>query len=121
MRAHALLLALGGGGTAWIVHLSAAYALVALGCPRGWPGLGWLLAGLTLACVSAAVAVGVFAVRRRREARPPQRTGAATEARGLLFAVGALLAGLFALAMLGGAMAALALPPCQGGAIGGGA
>jgi hypothetical protein len=117
VREGRVFLALVGGGAAWILHLCAAYVLVALGCPRGWPGLGWLLAALTLACASAALGVGLVAVRRRRQARADDTA----EVRRLLLGVGALLAGLFALAIVGGGMAALVLPPCQGVAIGGGA
>jgi hypothetical protein len=118
MRDRAVLVAVAGSGTAWIVHFGAAYVVVALGCPRGWPALGWLLAALTVVCASAALAVGVFAFRRRRRAA---RGNAAGEAQRLLFAVGILLAALFALAVVAGGVAVVALPPCQPVAIGGAA
>jgi hypothetical protein len=113
MRHGTVLLALTGGGTAWLVHLGGAYVLVALGCPRGWPALGWQLAGLTVMCATVAVAIGVLSVRRRR----PLPHNA--EAPRLLLGVGALLAGLFALLVLGGGLAAVVLPPCRGVGIGG--
>lgn len=113
MRHGIVLLALLGGGSTWLVHLGGAYTLVAVGCARGWPALGWQFAGLTLLCAGAAVAVGVLAVRRRRRLR------ADDEARRLLLGVGALLAGLFTLLVIGGGVAAVVLPPCRGLAIGG--
>ncbi|MGH7277348.1 MAG: hypothetical protein ACREJG_01520, partial [Candidatus Rokuibacteriota bacterium] len=54
-------IALGAAGVAWALHLAASYFLVAIGCPRDWPGLGWLLALATLACAMAAAASGVLA------------------------------------------------------------
>jgi len=114
-----VLLALTGSGTAWLIHLSAAYTLIALGCPRGWPALGWQLTGLTVACATATAAIGVAALRRRRHLRDRMHLDPGADARRLLLGVAGLLAGLFTLLVVGGGVAALAWPPCHGAAIGG--
>jgi hypothetical protein len=119
MRDGMLLLALTGGGAAWIIHLGAAYTLIALGCPRRWPALGLQLSALTLACAMAAVATGVVALRRRRHLRDSANPGPGAETRRLLLGVGGVLAGLFALLVISGGVTALAWPPCHGVAIGG--
>jgi hypothetical protein len=112
MRPHAaaVLFALAGGGAAWALHLFAAYFVVAIGCARGWPAPGWLLAGITVIFAAAAASVAVVARRARRRARGADDSA---EARRLLHTVGMLLGGLFAVMILVGGLTALALPPCQ--------
>jgi hypothetical protein len=107
-------LAIGGGGIAWTVHLFAGYVLVALGCPRAWP-LGSMLAAATVLTAGMSLAIGVMSVRRWR--RVPVNVD--DDAAALLYGAGAMLAGLFTVAILLGGVAALILPPCRGVAIGG--
>lgn len=109
-------LALVGGGIAWTVHLSAGYFLVSVGCPRSWP-LGWTLAVVTVLAAGASLAVGMTSLRGWRRAPEADRDDPTT--RRLFFAAGALLAGLFTVAILLGGLAAVILSPCRGVAIGG--
>src|SRR5262245_18489715 len=111
MRGRSLLLALVGGGAVWTIHLFASYFLAAIGCPRGWAALGWLVGILTAVCAAAAVAVALAGRRRMRRARPA-RDGEATEAQRLLLTVGIVLGALFAIMIVAGGVAAVALSPC---------
>jgi len=115
MRGAPLVLALAGGGTAWMLHLFAGYFLVSLGCPRGWPALGWTLITVTGVCAASALAVAVVAWRERRRADPGREDGGTSR---LLLSVAALLATLFAIMIVLGGLAVAALPPCQA-AVGG--
>ena len=119
MRDVIVLLALTGGGIAWLLHLSAAYALVAVGCPRGWPAPGWQIGGLTGLCASLAVAVCALALRRRRRLQRLPDTDPGWQAQRLMLGVGSVLAVLFGIAVMLGGVVALVVPPCQGVAIGG--
>jgi hypothetical protein len=111
-----LVLGLLGGGAAWIVHLSASYFLVALGCPRGWPALGVLLGVVTLAGVGGAVAAGMAARRGGRvgPARAVADEPDPGEPARFVAGVGVLLAGLFAFMILVAGVAPLILSPCVG-------
>jgi hypothetical protein len=103
-----VLLALAGGGTAWMLHLAAAYFLVSIGCARGWPALGSALATSTAACATAALVVAVIAWRARR------RTGrGGAEASRFLLGVGVSLSVLFAVMIVLGGLTVVALPPCR--------
>jgi hypothetical protein len=115
MRGAPLLLALAGGGSAWMLHLLAGYFLVSLGCPRGWPALGGTLAVVTGVCAAGALAVAALALRRR--ARIPRGHADGETAR-LLLNVAVLLSALFAAMIVLGGVTVAALPPCQA-AVGG--
>jgi hypothetical protein len=106
-------IAITGGGIAWAAHLFTGYFLVALGCPRSWP-VDVMLAVVTVTTASVALGIGVAGVRGWRGAK--RHDG--PDARTLMFAAGALLAGLFALGIVLGGVAALILSPCRGAAIG---
>jgi hypothetical protein len=107
-------LAVGGAGVAWTVHLFAGYFLVALGCPRAW-AVGWMIALVTALTAGVSLATAVMSVRGWRRGRRRDDAGAAT----LLYGAGALLAGLFTVAIVLGGMAAVILSPCQSVGIGG--
>ena len=115
MRGAPLLLALAGGGSAWMLHLLAGYFLVSLGCPRGWPALGGTLALVTGLCAASALAVAALALHHRR--RLP-RGGGDGESPRLLLNVAVLLSALFAVMIVLGGVTVAALPPCQA-AVGG--
>jgi hypothetical protein len=115
MRGAPLLLALAGGGSAWILHLLAGYFLVSLGCPRGWPALGGTLAAVTGVCAAGALAVAGLALRER--GRIPRGRADGETAR-LLLGVAVLLGALFAVMIVLGGVTVAALPPCQA-AVGG--
>jgi hypothetical protein len=106
MHTRPVFLALAGGGTTWMLHLSAAYFIVSIGCARGWPGLGFALAMTTVACAMGALAIAVIAWRARRRARR-------AEASRFLLGVGASLSVLFAVMIVLGGLTVVALPPCQ--------
>jgi hypothetical protein len=110
-----LALGLLGGGSAWILHLSASYFLVALGCPRGWPALGALLGVVTLVGAAGAVAAGVAArVGGRGEPGGAADETDPGEPARFVAGVGMLLAGLFAVMIVVTGVAPLVLSPCAG-------
>jgi hypothetical protein len=109
MRTAPLLFALGGGGAAWMLHLLAGYFLVSVGCARGWPAIGTMLALVTAACALAALAVTTLAWRGRRRTG---RAGEDQEAARVLFGVGAVLGLVFAIMIGLGGLTVVALPPC---------
>jgi hypothetical protein len=112
-----LALGLVGGGTAWLLHLSASYFLIALGCPRGWPALGLLLGVITLVGAAGAMAAGM-AARRGGRAEPVRGwTGETEPGEPARFVAGValLLAGLFTFMILVAGVAPLVLSPCAGG------
>lgn len=112
MRTRTLLLALVGGGTAWVLHLFIGYFVVALGCPRGWPAIGATLVVVTALCVAVAVGVGAVAWRGRDRARRLPDDG---ETLRLLLSVAVSLATLFALMIILGGLTVVTLSPCQAG------
>jgi hypothetical protein len=114
MDRHAPWLAITGGGLAWTAHLFAGYFVVALGCPRSWP-VGTLLGVITVTAAAGALGSGIVSARRWRLTK--RHDG--SHARALMFAAGALLAGLFALGIVLGGLGALILSPCRDVAIGG--
>ena len=114
MRSVPLLLALAGGGTAWMLHLLAGYFLVSLGCPRGWP-LGVSLVVVTVVCAMSALAVAGLAMHQR--ARIPRARDDSESSR-LLLNVAIALGALFAIMIVLGGVTVAALPACQA-AVGG--
>ena len=124
-----LLGALLGGPVAWVVHLNAAYVIVALWCAEGWRGVGVAIGVLTALCALLCLWSAVLAVRLWREG---QRLLANDEepghpdswdsrmgergARGVFLAVIALfMAGLFGLLVLLQALAPVFAPHCKPG------
>jgi hypothetical protein len=101
-----VLLGLAGGGTAWVLHLSAGYFMVSIGCARGWPALGLALAMTTAACAMGALAVAVMAWRARGRTR-------GAEASRFLLGVGASLNILFAIMIVLGGLTVVVLPACR--------
>jgi hypothetical protein len=93
-----------GAPVAWVLHLSASYFLVALGCTTGWGGArcGILLATLVLGAVAAGA--GWLGWRRR----VPDPAGV----RDFLGHGGAALAALFAVAIVFEGLPPLFLPLC---------
>ena len=106
--------AITGGGIAWLAHLCAGYFVVALGCSRSW-SVGPVLAFLTVVMAAVALGSGIASVRGWRRAK--HHVG--LEARALMFAAGALLAGIFGFGIVLGGAAILIVSPCRGIAVGG--
>jgi hypothetical protein len=112
-----LLLGLLGAGTVWLLHLCASYFVVAVGCARGWPALGLLLALLTLAGAAGALGAG-RAARSGRTVEPPRPAPGEPdpdEPVRFVAEVGARLGWLFAFMIALAGVAPLVLPPCAGG------
>jgi hypothetical protein len=99
--------ALLGAAVAWMVHLNASYAVVALGCAAVVARPGPWLVVVTAACTVVALISGVVAVRdwldARRLGRDRQR---------VLMSVGALSALVFVVAILFEGAAPAAVPAC---------
>jgi hypothetical protein len=99
-----LLVSFFGAPLAWVLHLSASYFLVALGCTVNWSGARAAILIVTIACTAAAAGAGWLGLRHR------QHDGAGV--RDFMAIGGAALAGLFALGILLGGLPPLFLPLC---------
>ena len=111
MRGQPVVVALAGGGMAWMLHLLAGSFMVSIGCGRGWPALRPTLAGITAVCAAGAIAVTLASLRARQRTR---RAGDDAEAQRLLFNVAAFLGLLFTIMIMLGGLTVVALAPCQG-------
>lgn len=109
-------IALLGGPLAWTLHLAGCYFVVALACTTGWPGAPAVVLALTVVLGVAAVASGILAFRRWRQVQSAASwLHALNEAggeEGLLFLVGLMLAGLFALLIVMNGVSPLLVPVC---------
>lgn len=106
-----LLFALLGGAFAWTLHLLASYAVVAVGCARGWAAARPALIVVTLAALALTGAAAIVGERARARsstlADTTRRTGQAPaiDAARFTLSVGGGLSALFAfLILLGGAV-----------------
>ncbi len=105
-----------GAPAAWSLHLLVSYAVHALGCEAGWPGLRWWLVGVTALFGAAAAAAGIVAYGYWSRAHagglatepPPPGAAAFVGLSGALLSV-VFVAGI----LLGGLLPALTLPLCQ--------
>jgi hypothetical protein len=109
-----LLVALLGAPVAWGIHLSASYFLVVLDCGSKWDGAEAAILLTTLLCAVAAGAAGVFAWGKWRRAGGRQDLPwfEAAHVREFLLLSGAVLAVLFAGAIVVAGIAPLFVPLC---------
>jgi hypothetical protein len=110
-----LVLAFLGAPTLWAVHLALSYFLVSLGCATGWGGAKPAVVVATLLCAVAAMAIGLFAWKRRKAARSGDTEteldpGPVPE---FLAISGAVLAVLFTGAIIMAGMSPFFLPLCS--------
>jgi hypothetical protein len=112
----ATLFAVIGGAVAWTLHFVGSYALVAVGCVAGWPGLRISLAIGTAALAALAAWSTLAAWRGWRRVSPGQGWDSAlSEPRGrvaFLMLTGVILGGISLLAILLEGLGTLALPLC---------
>jgi hypothetical protein len=100
----AIVLGFLGAPLAWAVHLGVSYFLVALGCTTNWGGARPAILVATLAFAALAVWAGWIGWRGRE--RDPAGV------RDFLGMGGAVLAGLFTLAIVFAGLSPLVLPLC---------
>jgi hypothetical protein len=116
IRPAALVLGFLGPPLVWALHLAVSYFLVALDCNTGWNGgtLAILLA--TAAGAAAALGTGAFAWRGWKRVRGSMVAGELLDPmriRGFLTLSGALMAVLFAGAIILAGISPLLLPMCS--------
>jgi hypothetical protein len=111
-----ILFAVGGGAMAWTLHFLGSYALVAVGCVGGWPGVRTSLAIGTAALGALAAWSTVAAWRGWRRVSAGQRWDTALgEPLGwvaFLMLTGVILGGISLLTILLEGLGTLALPVC---------
>jgi hypothetical protein len=110
-----LLVALLGAPVAWAVHLAVSYFLVALDCGSKWDGAQAAILLATLLCAVAAGGAGVFAWGkwRRVGGRQDRHLLEPAHVREFLLLSGAVLATLFAGAIVVTGIAPLFVPLCS--------
>jgi hypothetical protein len=109
-----LLVALLGAPVVWVIHLAASYFLVALDCGSKWDGAQAAILLTTVLCAVAAGGAGVFAWGRWRRAggRQDRHLFESAHVREFLLFSGAVLAALFAGAIVVTGIAPLFVPLC---------
>ncbi|HEV8456383.1 MAG TPA: hypothetical protein VGQ24_15935 [Gemmatimonadales bacterium] len=111
-----LLVAFLGGPLVWAVHLVLSYFLVALSCGTGWEGARSGIVIATIVCAVAALGVGAFGMRLGERLRAQGTSGDELDppsTRGFLALNGAILAVLFAGAIVLAGISPLFLPMCS--------
>lgn len=112
----ALLVAFLGGPLVWVIHLGVSYFLVALQCGTGWEGARSGIVMATIVCAVAALGVGTFAMRLWKRTRAQITSGNELDppqTREFLVLGGAILAALFAGAIVLAGLSPLFLPLCS--------
>jgi len=109
-----LLVALLAAPVVWVIHLAASYFFVALDCGSRWDGAHTAILLTTVVCAVAAGGAGVFAWGKWRRAggRRDRHLFEAAQVQEFLLLSGAVLAALFAGAIVFAGIAPLFVPLC---------
>lgn len=116
MGTWSLLVAFLGAPIVWALHLGVSYFLVALDCETDWNGGRDGVMVATAICIPAALAAGAFAWRGWQRMRARAAPGELLDPwgiRGFLALSGALLAVLFAGAIVLAGISPVFLPMCS--------
>lgn len=106
-----------GAPTAWLLHLSASYILVALGCNLGWAGTDAAIIACTVLFGGVAIAAGLAALRGRRsleiEAGIIESLDQPQGRSALFMLVGVFASGLFLVLIVLNAVGMVFVPTCS--------